>query len=187
MFGDCGCGPGKWVSFSDSHTDKSCHRVHRGVNGDLNKDGRDNGYADRQFTATPCVVSTTAAMYEGPGNSHVIQTPTLSVSVPAFVPTGNTLTSVSAGQLGSGSGEAMEPVSTLAAAPLDALSVALLAQQLPSLPNFNRENLEGIGESFNDWLERLELAASACKWDDQAKLVNIATRLEFLSGDPPAS
>ena len=71
----------------------------------------------------------------------------------------------------------MEPVSTLAAAPLDALSVALLSQQLPSLPNFHGENLEGDGESFNDWLEHLELVASTCKWDDQAKLVDIATRL----------
>ena len=43
--------------------------------------------------------------------------------------------------------------------------------------NFNGENLEGDGESFSDWLERLELVASTCKWDNQAKLVNVATRL----------
>ena len=66
---------------------------------------------------------------------------------------------------------------TLAAAPLDALSVALLAQQLPSIPNYNRDNLDGDRESFGDWLERLELVASACRWDDQAKLVKLATCL----------
>ena len=80
-------------------------------------------------------------------------------------------------QQDTGGGEAMEPVSTLAAAPLSALSAALLAQQLPNIPNFNGENLEGDGESFGDWLERLELVACACRWDDQAKLVNFATCL----------
>ena len=72
----------------------------------------------------------------------------------------------------------MEPMSTLAAAPLDALLVALLAQQLPTLLTFNEENLDGDGESFSKWLERLELVANTCKWDDQAKLVNVATRLQ---------
>ena len=68
-------------------------------------------------------------------------------------------------------------MSTLAAAPLDALSVSLLAQHLSTLPNFNGEDLEGDGESFGDWLERLELVASTCKWDDQVKLMNVATHL----------
>ena len=64
-----------------------------------------------------------------------------------------------------------------AAAAPDPLTVALLAQQLPSLPNFTGENIEGDGESFSDWLERLELVATACKWNSQTKLVNVATRL----------
>ena len=86
------------------------------------------------------------------GPLSVLSTPALSANAPAFVPysiptpTGGT-TSVSntvsvgapaglrASQQSTGGGEAMEPVSTLAAAPLDALSVALLAQQLPTLPN----------------------------------------------------
>ena len=63
------------------------------------------------------------------------------------------------------------PVPTLAATPLDALSVALLAQQLPSLPNFTGEHLEGDGENFSGWLECLELVANTCRWDDQARLV----------------
>ena len=92
-------------------------------------------------------------------------------------PTPLTPASVSASQHGSGGGEAVEPVPTLAAAPLDALSVALLAQHLPPLPNITGDNVEGDGESFSDWLERVELVASMCKWDDQAKLVNVATRL----------
>ena len=111
-------------------------------------------------------------------------TPALSVNAPPFepatsdapadTPSVRSPASVSAGQQSSGEGEAMEPVSTLVAA---SLTVALLAQQLPSLPNFNGENVEGDGESFSDWLERLELVATACKWDNQAKLVNVATRL----------
>ena len=129
-----------------------------------------------------------------------VNAPALSVNAPAFFPgsvstsaRGATLTSstaltsdtisvgapasLSVSQQGTGGGEAMEPVPTLAAAPLDALSIALLAQQLPTLPNFNGENIEGDGESFSDWLERLELIATTCHWDDQAKLVNVATRL----------
>ncbi len=149
--GGYGCGPGKQVSFADPQTDSSCHRVHRGVDSDIHRDERDTGdVIDRQFTATPCVVSPTAAMYSGLVNSHSVRT---SGNAPAFIPAsvtlGSTPTSVSASQQGPGGGEAMEPVSTLAAAPLDALSVALLAQQLPSLPNFNGEILEGDGESFN--------------------------------------
>ena len=46
-----------------------------------------------------------------------------------------------------------------------------------SLPSFSGEQPDRGGENFNEWLERLELVASACKWDDQAKLVNVATRL----------
>jgi hypothetical protein len=61
-----------------------------------------------------------------------------------------------------------------AVAPLSGLSTALLAQHLP---NFNGENLEsGDGEAFSEWLERL-LFAVVCKWSDQTKLVNLATRL----------
>ena len=76
-----------------------------------------------------------------------------------------------------GGGAAMEPVSTLAATPFDPLSVALLAQQLPSLPSFSGDNAGGDVESFAEWLERLDLVATTCRWDDQAKLVNVATRV----------
>ena len=76
-----------------------------------------------------------------------------------------------------GGGVAVEPVPTLAATPLDTLSMALLAQQLPSLPSFSGEQQDGDGENFSEWLERIELVANTCRWDDQAKLVNVATRL----------
>ena len=69
------------------------------------------------------------------------------------------------------------PVPTLAAAPLDALSRTLLAQQLPPLPNFTGDRTDGDGESFEEWSERLEMVAATCHWDDQTKLVNTATRL----------
>ena len=76
-----------------------------------------------------------------------------------------------------GGGAAREPVSTRAATPFDPVSVALLAQQLPSLPPFSGDNVSDDGESFAELLERLELVATTCRWDDQAKLVNVATRL----------
>ena len=70
-----------------------------------------------------------------------------------------------------------EPVSTLAATPLDTLSLALLSQQLPALPSFSGDQPDCDGENFSEWLERLELVASTCRWSDQTKLVNVATRL----------
>ena len=64
------------------------------------------------------------------------------------------------------------PVSTLAAT----LSTA---QQLPSLPNFSGERVDSDGESFSEWIERLELhvVAKVGRWDDQTKLVNVAMRV----------
>ena len=50
--------------------------------------------------------------------------------------------------------------------PADSLSLALLAQQLPQLPKFSGDNLEGDGETFDDWSEQLELAAEACGWNE---------------------
>ena len=60
---------------------------------------------------------------------------------------------------------------------LDTLSAVLLAQQLPPLPNFTGDCVDGEGESIDDWLERLELVAATCHWEEQAKLVNVAARL----------
>jgi len=37
--------------------------------------------------------------------------------------------------------------------------------------------MDGDGENFSEWLERLELVANTCRWDNQARLVNVATRL----------
>ena len=37
--------------------------------------------------------------------------------------------------------------------------------------------MDGEGESIDDWLERLELVAATCHWEEQAKLVNVAARL----------
>jgi hypothetical protein len=47
--------------------------------------------------------------------------------------------------------------------------MALLAQQLPCLPNFFGDQADGDGDTIDDWLERLELVAGICGWDDQAK------------------
>ena len=54
---------------------------------------------------------------------------------------------------GPGCGEAVVPVPTLAVAPLNTLSMALLAQQLPSLPNFSGDQADGGGDTIDDWLE----------------------------------
>jgi hypothetical protein len=62
-------------------------------------------------------------------------------------------------------------------APMDQLSTALLAQQLPSLPNFTGDNIDNDSETFTEWIERLELVSSVGRWNDQTKLVNVATRL----------
>lgn len=96
---------------------------------------------------------------------------TLNANAPAFGPVQ---------QNSEGSGGAPEPslpstegsaaavsVPTLAATPFDSLSTALLAQQLPALPNFSGENVHTDGESFSEWIERLELVASVGWWNDQ--------------------
>ena len=40
-----------------------------------------------------------------------------------------------------------------------------------------RGNASEAGKLFMDWIEQFELVASACHWDDRAKLVNLTTRL----------
>ena len=44
-------------------------------------------------------------------------------------------------------------------------------------PNFNGENVQNDGESFSEWIERLEMVAGVCNWNEQTKFVNVATRL----------
>ena len=62
---------------------------------------------------------------------------------------------------------------------IDPVTSVLLAQQLPPLPKFSGEGNDGeLGvDTFEDWLERFELMASALSWSSQAKLVNLITRL----------
>ena len=52
----------------------------------------------------------------------------------------------------------------------------LVAQQLPPLSKFTGET-EGA-EMIVEWLEQLELVASACGWDEPTRLVNLVTRLK---------
>ena len=56
------------------------------------------------------------------------------------------------------------------------LTPALLAQQLPPLKPFSGEEREE-GEEISDWLDRFQMIAEVCHWNQQAKLVNLATRL----------
>ena len=58
------------------------------------------------------------------------------------------------------------------------LSMAMLSQQLPPLPKFAGDSQIGAEEErFDEWLERLEMVAGVCGWNEQAKLVNLVTRL----------
>ncbi len=54
------------------------------------------------------------------------------------------------------------------------LSAALLAQQLPPLPKYNGNSDD---ESFQEWIAQFELVAEVCKWNPQAKLIHLTTRL----------
>ena len=53
----------------------------------------------------------------------------------------------------------------------------LLGQQLPPISKFSGEDLDSDGETFLEWVEQFELVAGMCGWNDQAKLVNLTTRL----------
>ena len=89
---------------------------------------------------------------------------TLRVRAPSFHPQSHPLATPSQGE-------------RLASTHLNTLSAVLLAQQLPPLPNFSGDQVEGEGETIDDWLERLELVAVTCHWEEQAKLVNVAARM----------
>jgi uncharacterized protein YecE (DUF72 family) len=55
-------------------------------------------------------------------------------------------------------------------------SSALMAQQLPPLAKYSGESQE-VGETFRDWLDQFEMVAAVCHWTENAKLVNLTTRL----------
>ena len=117
----------------------------------------------------------------------------LSLAVPEFRPSpgsvsGSTQGPGEQGLSSQSSREAVvKQVSTQVATPLNPISMALFAQQLPTLPNFNRDHVDGDGESSDDLLERLELVAGACNWNDQVRLLNVATCLHLLSSPLPLS
>ena len=103
----------------------------------------------------------------------VLHSPTPNVDATPFVPLGR----YSAGDH-LGPNLPVQPTGeTLTSPQGDSLSMILMAQQLPSLPTFSGERTEGDSEGFDDWLERLELVANMCGWNDQTKLVNVVTRL----------
>lgn len=54
---------------------------------------------------------------------------------------------------------------------------AFIAPQLPPIDKFSGEELDKEGEMFQDWIEQFEMIAQMCSWDNQAKLVNLTTRL----------
>ena len=53
----------------------------------------------------------------------------------------------------------------------------LAGSQLPPISKFSGEEQDGEGKGFEEWIEQFELVAELCKWDSQARLVNLATRL----------
>ena len=71
-------------------------------------------------------------------------------------------------------GESQTVLSALEAS----LSTAWRAQQLPQLNAFSSDDVSGAGETFVDWIERLEMIAEVMKWDEQAKMVHLVIRLK---------
>ena len=59
-----------------------------------------------------------------------------------------------------------------------AVEAALLAHQIPPIPNFSGDSIGKDGDTFVDWSEQFQLVAEACQWSDQVKLVNLATHLK---------
>ena len=57
------------------------------------------------------------------------------------------------------------------------LSSPFIAQQLPPLSKFSG-GMTDEEETFAEWLEQFEMMASACRWDEPTKLVNLVTRLK---------
>ena len=104
----------------------------------------------------------------------------LRVDAPAFQPnpsTPHTMSSTAMDPAKPGGAGIGVPPPTSGMATLDTWSAVLLAQQLPSLANFSGDQVDGDGESIGDWLEHLELVAATCRWEEQAKLVNVVARL----------
>ena len=61
-------------------------------------------------------------------------------------------------------------------APLMATHPPIVAQQLPPLAKFTGDSSEG--ETVIEWLEKFQLVANACHWDESTKLVNLVSRLK---------
>lgn len=59
-----------------------------------------------------------------------------------------------------------------------AVEAALLAQQMPPIPNLSGDSTGKESDTFVDWSEQFQLVAEACRWSDQVKLVNLATHLK---------
>lgn len=55
---------------------------------------------------------------------------------------------------------------------IDHFAAALVAQQLPPLPEFSGEPGDGEleTETFQQWLDQFEMVADICNWSPQAKL-----------------
>ena len=65
---------------------------------------------------------------------------------------------------------------TAAPDPEAGLAKALLAQQVPPLPNFSGGEQQQE-EPFKEWLAQFELVAEVCGWSKRAKLIHLTTRL----------
>ena len=57
-------------------------------------------------------------------------------------------------------------------------STSWMAQNLPTLGKFSGEETLDSDETFDSWIEQLELMADACGWEDKVKLVHLTTRLK---------
>ena len=53
----------------------------------------------------------------------------------------------------------------------------LLAHQLPPMEQFIGEDAAESGETFQNWIEQLEMIASISHWNERTKLMNLTTHL----------
>ncbi len=73
----------------------------------------------------------------------------------------------------------LQPSQSTGSAEFNALSMAMLVQELALLPKVMGGSPSGAEEEqVNEWLKRLKKVASLCEWNEQAKLVNVITHLQ---------
>ena len=133
-------------------------------------------------TTAPSSSGTTSAGSTSTGVSTVTppSTRSSSITTTASIEGGSTTTS-STSTVTSATMSESKMITPKPATPTETLSLSapFAAQQLPPpLTKFTGDDASSDGETFLDWLEQFEMVASLLGWGEQAKLVNLVTRLK---------